>query len=273
MVYLDLDELERGDLECWPVFSSRTRWAMAHFGHDGHLKGRQVGRSLAEGIRALVTEQVGVDCHGGPVRLLTNLTFAGVVFNPVSFYYVFDRDEDKVLAVVEEVNNIPWLQQHCYVMVPQEDGKGVTSKEGNEPGTKRLVDFGWEAKTFHVSPFIGREGMRYNWAFSTPAQNGILVAGKMVEHDKPFFHATLNLSKRVSWSAMHLLWMMLYYPLMTVKVVAAILWEASKIWLKGWRFYPNPNETEKNGFTKVIEKVAFGFKKLERCLFRFRASK
>ena len=77
----------------------------------------------------------------GPVRLLTHLRALGRCFNPVSFYYCFDRDGERSAAVVAEVTNTPWGERHAYVL----DG-----------ATRRRVRGRFD-KALHVSPFLGMD--------------------------------------------------------------------------------------------------------------------
>ena len=76
------------------------------------------------------------------MRLLTNLRCLGHLFNPVSFYYCFDRAGEELEAVVAEVTNTPWGERHAYVL-------GVRGTDG---GVRERVD-----KVFHVSPFMAMD--------------------------------------------------------------------------------------------------------------------
>ena len=80
-------------------------------------------------IRNLVKERTNGKCQAkGDIMLLTNLTYYGYCFNPVSFYYVLKESAPKHLpknsatweveAIVAEVSNTPWLEMHCYVLHP-----------------------------------------------------------------------------------------------------------------------------------------------------------
>jgi hypothetical protein len=108
--YLDLDHLEGTFQGMWPLAShSRlaldgrppTRWtlSLAHFWEGDHLKDVPVetepatGRPLhlAERVRRLVQRATGARPEGR-ICLLTHLRYLGYVFNPVSFYYVWDKE-------------------------------------------------------------------------------------------------------------------------------------------------------------------------------------
>ena len=51
----------------------------------------------------------------GPLRLLTMPRIAGLVFNPVSFYYAFEPDGETLAGVLAEVTNTPWGERHTYL--------------------------------------------------------------------------------------------------------------------------------------------------------------
>ena len=105
MLYLDLDELPTVFSKRW--FWSISRPALARFRREDHLGETSVG--LADEVRRLVKEQANISLTG-PIRLLTNLRYFGYGFNPVSFYYCFNAADDKLEAIVAEVNAIRRLR-------------------------------------------------------------------------------------------------------------------------------------------------------------------
>ena len=111
LMYLDLDDLD-------DVFQGRWLWstqrpALARFRREDHVGDPSV--PLDEAVRDLVAARTG-HRPAGPVRLLTHLRYFGYVMNPVSFYYCFAADGAGLEAIVAEVNNTPWGEQHCYVL-------------------------------------------------------------------------------------------------------------------------------------------------------------
>ena len=64
----------------------------------------------------------------GPIRLLTQLSYFGYVFNPVSFYYCYNADDTELETIVAEVNNTPWGERHCYVLSPEHEPRGCRSQ-------------------------------------------------------------------------------------------------------------------------------------------------
>jgi DUF1365 family protein len=101
LAYLDLEELPRllgGRLV------SRRR-GVVRFRRPDYLGNPAVPLDCA--VRGLVSERTG-ECPEGPIRLLTHPRSFGHCFNPVSFYYCFDADGERLEAVVAEVTNTPW---------------------------------------------------------------------------------------------------------------------------------------------------------------------
>ncbi|MGB0712812.1 MAG: DUF1365 domain-containing protein [Gammaproteobacteria bacterium] len=218
MMYLDLDELPT-------LFQGRWFWSnegrgLARFDRAAHLG--DPGRPLDECVRDLVRERTG-DRPVGPIRLLTHLRYFGHRFNPVSFYYCFDERGRDVHFIVAEINNTPWGEQHCYVC-------------DRRTGAEHRF-----AKDFHVSPFMPMD-QSYRWRFGAPGER-LDVFMENSESGAPVFDASLSLEARpVSGPA--LASVLLRFPLMTVKVVAAIYWQALKLWLKDVPVFDHPGTAD-----------------------------
>ena len=211
MVYLDLAELERAFAGRW-LWSAR-RPAPARFRREDHFGDAQM--PLDEAVRELVRAQTGRR-PGGPIRLLTHLRYFGYVFNPVSFFYCYDEAGERVDAVVAEVNNTPWGERHCYVIA------GLTGRS---------------EKAMHVSPFMPMD-LRYDWRFAAPgARLGVHM--RLTRAGEPVFDATLALAREPIGNGV-----LVRFPLMTAKVVAAIHWEALKLWLKRVPFHTHPAKVQ-----------------------------
>ena len=216
MLYIDLDEIEHL-FDGVPLWSSR-RWAPAQFRRADYFG--DASRPLADCVREACAKVLG-DPPRGPIRMLTNLRYFGYCKNPVTFYYCFDATGTQVICVLAEVNNTPWNERHHYVIRAQ---------------ASKLIEDRF-AKVFHVSPFHPLD-MDYVWRGNTPnAQLAVHMENHRQGHR--LTDATLKLQRReISRAALVLV--LLRFPLMTVKVVLAIYWQALRLFLKGVPFFGHP---------------------------------
>ncbi len=218
MVCLDLDELDvvfRGS-RTW----STSRPAVAWFRRSDHLG--DPTRPLSDCVRELVQAETGTRPKG-PIRLLTNLRYLGHVMNPISLFYCFDERGDAVEAVVAEVHNTPWNERHCYVLPDP-----VHRPDREHPRSE---------KSFHVSPFMPMN-QSYRWTLTRPGES-VAVRIESFQDAQPVFDASMSLRRRRITSAERLR-CLLAYPLMTVRVVAAIYWQALLLWWRGATYFPHP---------------------------------
>ena len=153
MMYLDLDELPH-------LFDRHLLWSpdrlnIAQFRRSDHIGDND--QPLQESARDLVEAHSGKRPEG-PVRLLTHLRYFGYRFNPVSFYYCYGSDGHSLEAIIAEINNTPWGQQHAYVL-----DEGLN--EGRDSKKRYQFD-----KAFHVSPFMGMD-QHYAWNFTAPTSS------------------------------------------------------------------------------------------------------
>jgi uncharacterized protein len=216
MTLLDLDELPEL-FDRHPLYSAR-RPAPVRFRRSDYLGDPDV--PLAESARRLVEARTGHRPEG-PVRLLTHLRYLGHSFNPVSFYYLYDRAGERVEAVIAEVTNIPWRERHAYVV----------ERNGSGPIRGRL------AKRLHVSPFMPME-QEYEWRITEPG-DALHVRIANLDGGSRVFDATLAMRRRELSPAL-MTRVLLTYPPMSLAVPARIYANALRLKLKGARYHPHP---------------------------------
>lgn len=225
MTLLDLDELPEL-FDGVPLWSAR-RPAPARFRRDDYLAPHDL--PLGEAVRQRVERETGRRPNG-PIRLLTHLRFFGHSFNPVSFYYCYDRAGARVESIVAEITNTPWRERHAYVL-----DRADALSQGRTALRWRFD------KVFHVSPFFPLTH-RYEWAFSEPSHR-LAVHMRNIEAvggERRVFDATLALRRR-EISPRALCAALARYPLMTTQVVAKIHFEALRLWLKRTPVFPHPS--------------------------------
>ena len=181
---------------------------------------------LEDAVRLTLLEKTGRSFNG-PIRLLTNLRYFGYCFNPVSFYYCFNEADDKVEAIMAEVTNTPWGERCCYVLSDNLN-KTTSSIKKYQP-----------IKKMHVSPFMPME-IDYEWTFTKPEQK-INVSMSNSEEGNKFFNVGLRM-KRNNISSYALARILLVYPLITLKIIFGIHWQALRLWLKKCPIYVHPSK-------------------------------
>ncbi len=225
MVLLDIDRI--ADLMRVSRFTSCNGWNWAafhdrdHFGHPWEpLRERLQGDAA----------RCGVTLPDGPIYLLTHLRYLGYCFNPVSFFYCFDR-AGRLARVLAEVNNT-FGGSHNYWLTPD----STDARDGERRFSAAA------SKALYVSPFMA-PALDYRFQFTAPAAR--LVA-HMTVHERgagdELFDATLSLEQR-AWTASAIRRALVRHPVMTAAVMAAIHWQALKLWARGLRVVPRDTTT------------------------------
>lgn len=211
-ILIDIDDPGRG----LPSLMRLGRFGLFAFTPADH--GDRTGAPLRAWVEARLRE-TGIPASAARIRLLAFPRILGFVFNPLSLYFVEDA-EGRLEAVIYEVNNT-FGQTHAYVA----------------PGSGRGLQRQAADKRFYVSPFHRVEG-EYRFAVSAPADEFRLAIVKTV-NGRVDFKASQT-AHRAALTNRALLGLFFTMPLMTLKVVAAIHWEALRLLVKGAPFGRRP---------------------------------
>jgi DUF1365 family protein len=218
--WLLLDLAEIDELDRRLRLFSRNRFNLVSFHDRDH--GDRSGAALRPQIEAWL-RRAEIDIGAGPIRLLTMPRVLGYVFNPISLYYCYQSD-GRLAAVVYEVTSTFGVR-HAYVIpVPADDqAAGLIRQRA--------------AKALYVSPFMGMEmdyefrghapGPRLDLTINGMDAEGLLITAAMSAERRPLEDHNL-LSAAVAM------------PLLTLKVMASIHWEALMLWIRGVRLTRQP---------------------------------
>lgn len=209
-----IDETARG----LRLFSHNRHNLLAFHDRDHGAQERGALRRWAEGILL----GANIDLAGGRIRLLCMPRLLGYAFNPISLWYC-EHADGSLRAVIAEVRNT-FGERHCYLLAS--GGAPLPYSASHET-----------EKCFHVSPFFDLVG-RYRFTLSEPGEQ-LRVLIHETREGQPILDATLAGERRPLTDG-NVLQQVLMMPLMTLKVVAGIHWEALKIWLRGAKFHRKP---------------------------------
>ncbi|HZT52248.1 MAG TPA: DUF1365 family protein [Stellaceae bacterium] len=215
---LDLDEIPA--LARRMRLFSHNRFNLFAFADRDH--GARDGSALRPFVEAALA-RAGIALEGGAIRILCFPRMLGYVFNPLSIYFCHHRD-GSLRAVLYEVRNT-FGQMHSYLIpVGAVGASGEVLRQSCE-------------KSFYVSPFMAME-CRYEFRLAVPGER-LAVTIRQTDAEGPILHASLE-GRRATLDDRALAGAFLRYPLMTLKVIAGIHWEAAKLWRKGLRPLPRP---------------------------------
>ncbi|MBR0829802.1 DUF1365 domain-containing protein [Bradyrhizobium manausense] len=217
---IDLDRLDEANRQSRLFGVNRT--ALYSFHEADH--GERDGSSL-RAYAARCAARHDIDLSGGRVELLCYPRLFGYTFNPLSVYFCYRRSGELALVIYEVRNTFGDV--HPYVLP-------VRPGELNAAGLRQSQD-----KLFYVSPFVAMAAMRYHFRVLPPSE---IVRLRILETDRegPLLAATFS-GHRNALTSPALLRSLLALPLLPFKIIAAIHWEALRLWLKGARLIPRPD--------------------------------
>jgi uncharacterized protein len=227
---IDLDRLAEADRQSRLFGVNRA--ALYSFHEEDH--GERDGSSL-RGYAERCAAKHGIDLSGGRVLLLCYPRLLGYTFNPLSVYFCYAACGVPALIIYEVRNTFGAI--HHYVLP-------VRPGDISEAGIRQEQD-----KQFYVSPFV-EMAMRYHFRISPPSET---VKLRILETDRegPLLAATFSGHRR-ALATPALMRAFAALPLVTLKIVAAIHWEAVRLWLKGVRLVPHTNAAAANAADRSL---------------------
>jgi DUF1365 family protein len=217
---IDLSELER-------LFERRWLWSVERANVFSFRRRDYLGPvelPLDEAVRRRVEQRSGRRPLGR-ILLVTQPRFLGYVFNPVSFYFLYDESGERVESVVAEITNTPWNERHAYVL---------PAAASAADGERLRFRF---AKDFHVSPFLPMD-LAYDWSFTAPGER-LGVHMRVSRGGQALFDADLT-GERHPLTGRALARAALRQTGLSLRVVSAIYWQALRLKLKGVPFHQHP---------------------------------
>lgn len=220
MFYLDLDEIDQ--LNKRLKFMSRNRFNLFNFRDKDHLQLPKENPDTSKSIRQHIStylQQNGVEIGNGRIMVLTNLCTLGYQFNPVSFYFCYNEQGEVVCSVVEVCNT--FLEMKPYFL-----GGDTFADDTFKLNTEKM---------FYVSPFIDMD-THFDFNLHIPGEQLQLKIDDYDQSGNRFFISTLSGTKKPLTDA-NLLLYFFSFPLITLKVIGLIHWQALKLWLKKIPFH------------------------------------
>jgi DUF1365 family protein len=157
----------------------------------------------------------GVDLTGGRVILVTLPRVAGYLFNPVSFYFCYDRNGAPAAAIAEVTNTFKEIKPYFL-------GPDTRSAERGEFRVR-------VPKHFYVSPYSDVD-VAFDFTLRTPSDRLSIQIDDYVGDERTLTSALTGPRRELTGS--RLAWFALKYPLITLRVIALIHWHALLLWFK-----------------------------------------
>ncbi len=219
---IDLDEL--AGLSTRLRFFSRNRRNLYSFRDGDYLPTHEPIHNApprpAAAARSTLKERVvdhlathGIDLAGGRVLLVTLPRVFGYLFNPVSFYFCYDRAGAPVAALAEVTNTFKEMKP--FLLGPE--------ARGSDGFALRLP------KDFYVSPFSDVD-VAFDFRLRVPGDRLSVRIDDYVGGVRTLT-SSLNGPRRPLSDA-RLAWFTLKYPLLTLRIISLIHWHAFRLWLK-----------------------------------------
>lgn len=219
LICLDLDELD--GLDRGMRWLGRNRRRLYEFRDRDHLvlDRAKPARSVREELGDWLAGQGVVLPGDARVRLVTYPRVLGYVFNPVSFYFVESSTGEPMFAVAEVGNTFGELKPYRVPLATGTGREGAALFQSTVP------------KHFYVSPFSGLEQL-FDFRLESPGERLAIGVNTVDAEGKPVLISTLTGERRVLTDG-ELMRLTFRYPLVTLRTIFLIHWQAFRLWWKG----------------------------------------
>ena len=207
-LFLDLDEINELDQKI--LFFSYNKFNILSFFDKDH--GHRDGSSIKNWLIHILKKK-NISTTNIKIKILCYPRIFGYVFNPLSIFFIYDADSNPI-AILYEVKNT-FGEQHTYVFKIDIKNKQILNNC---------------KKKFYVSPFMDLES-KYFFKVLIPNERLSVIIDQRDKEGKLLFASQDG--ERVKLSSKNLLKSYLKHPLMTLKIISAIHYEALKLWMKG----------------------------------------
>ncbi len=218
-IFFDLDELK--DLEKKVSIFSLNKFNLFSFYNKDH--GDRDGSNLKSWVKNTL-KKFNINFKISKIRLLCFPRIFGYVFNPLSIFYCYNENAE-LKAILYEVKNT-FNEQHTYVFPVEKNSKIITQNCN---------------KRFYVSPFIEME-TAYNFRLAEPKET-LSVFIKQTDPEGLLLSAC-QIGRKEDISTKQLLINFLRHPMMNIKIIMAIHFEALRLWGKGVKLIKKNKKTK-----------------------------
>ncbi len=228
---VDLDELEVLSKKIW-LFGLNKFNVFSFWDKDHWAFGRS-NKTAKEKVLGYLSDNNVDTSKISQIKFITNLRTLGYQFNPVSFYYCFDTENNPLCAVVEVGNTFG--EQKPYLL-------------NNETFNGKTFELK-TPKYFYVSPFIPHNYI-FEFKIGLPTLKLSIHINDYTPDGERFFVTTLK-GKAVPITNARVCWYAIRFPFITLQIIGLIHWQAIKLWFRKVRYFKkNENQDMQRGAVK-----------------------
>lgn len=224
MFWIDLDEVSALAEKILPF--SHNRFNLFGFYDSDHFKQNEQDASIQLPVRQRVLDYLkknNVSFIPDKIFLLTHVRILGYVFNPVSFYFCYDNVMQCRLVITEVSNTFGEMK--IFIVDQLADGKFVQE----------------QIKYFYVSPFIGLDNT-FLFRYTVPGEKLQLQINVRNAISTFFYSSLTGIKKEITARRLYLYFFK--FPLITLRIITSIHWQALLIWIKGLSYHKKRNNPD-----------------------------